>query len=240
MRATSGWRTTSSAPKWVKAMPRTPLSIRRASIRPLFWPRGEVDLRDVAGHHRLAAEADAGEEHLHLLGRGVLRLVEDDERVVERAAAHEGERRDLDGAALEHLADLVEAHQVVERVVQRPQVGIDLLRQVAGQEAEALAGLDRRAHQHDALHLVALERVDRARHREVGLAGAGRADAEGDVVGEDVLDVLHLVRRAAVQVGAAREQLRAAPSRRAASGVLRQLRQAELHVFERRSPVARS
>ena len=40
---------------------------------------GDVDLGDVAGDDRLGAEADPGEEHLHLLGRGVLRLVEDDE-----------------------------------------------------------------------------------------------------------------------------------------------------------------
>ena len=82
---------------------------------------------------------------------------------------------------------MLEAHQVVERVVERPQVGIDLLREVAGQEAEPLARFDRRAREHDALHRVALERVDRAGHREVGLAGARRADAEGDVVVEDVL-----------------------------------------------------
>ena len=50
------------------------------------------------------------------------------------------------------LRDLVEAHEVVERVVERPQVRIDFLRHVAGQEAEALAGFDRGAHQHDALH----------------------------------------------------------------------------------------
>jgi hypothetical protein len=50
---------------------------------------------------RLRVEPDAGEEHLHLLGRRVLRFVEDDERVVERAAAHEGQRRDLDRGALE-------------------------------------------------------------------------------------------------------------------------------------------
>ena len=47
---------------------------------------GEVDLGDVAGDDDLRAEAEPGEEHLHLLGRRVLRLVEDDERVVERAA----------------------------------------------------------------------------------------------------------------------------------------------------------
>ena len=39
IRATSGWRTTSAAVKSVKAMPRTPARIRRASIRPLFRPR---------------------------------------------------------------------------------------------------------------------------------------------------------------------------------------------------------
>jgi hypothetical protein len=54
--------------------------------------------------------------------------------------------------------------------------------QVAGQEAQALAGLDRRAGEHDALDPLALEGVDRAGDGEIGLAGAGRADAEGDVV----------------------------------------------------------
>src|SRR5439155_19055548 len=44
----------------------------------------EVDLRDVAGHDHLRAEPEPSQEHLHLLGRRVLRLVEDDERVVER------------------------------------------------------------------------------------------------------------------------------------------------------------
>src|SRR5712692_11103893 len=96
----------------------------------------EVDLRDVAVHHRLGAEADAREEHLHLLGGGVLRFVEDHEGMVERAPAHVGERRELDGAALEELAGFLEAHQVVERVVQRPQIRIDLLRAVTRQKAE--------------------------------------------------------------------------------------------------------
>ena len=55
---------------------------------------------------------------------------------------------------------------------------------------------------------VALERIDGARDREIGLAGAGGADAERDVVRLDVLQVRDLVRRAAVQVGAARAQAR--------------------------------
>src|SRR5262245_35119692 len=45
---------------------------------------GQVDLRDVAGDHRLGTVAEPGEEHLHLLGCGVLRLVEDHEGIVQR------------------------------------------------------------------------------------------------------------------------------------------------------------
>ena len=52
---------------------------------------------------------------------------------------------------------------------------------VAGQEAEPLAGLDRRPRQDDALDLVARARRPPG-HGEVGLARARRADAEGDVV----------------------------------------------------------
>ena len=52
--------------------------------------------------------------------------------------------------------DAVEAQHLVERVVHRPQIRIDFLRHVAGQEAEPLARLHRRAHQHDAPHAFAL------------------------------------------------------------------------------------
>src|SRR5262245_30891008 len=46
-------------------------------------PERQVDLRDVAGDHRLRAVTEARQEHLHLLAGGVLRLVEDDEGIVQ-------------------------------------------------------------------------------------------------------------------------------------------------------------
>jgi hypothetical protein len=61
----------------------------------------QIDLGHVAGDHRRGAEADARQEHLHLLDGGVLRLVQDHEGVVQRAPAHVGQRRDLDDVALE-------------------------------------------------------------------------------------------------------------------------------------------
>ena len=61
----------------------------------------QVDLGDVAGDDHPRAEPEPGEEHLHLLGARVLGLVEDHERVIQRAAAHECQRRDLDDPAVE-------------------------------------------------------------------------------------------------------------------------------------------
>ena len=79
--------------------------------------------------------------------------------------------------------------QVVERVVERAQVRVDLGHEVAGQEAEPLARLDGGAGEDDALDLARLEGVHGLGHGEVGLAGPGGADAEGDDVLRDGVDV---------------------------------------------------
>ena len=50
---------------------------------------GQIHLRDVTGDDDLRSETEAGQEHLHLLGGGVLRLVEDDERVIERVVCEQ-------------------------------------------------------------------------------------------------------------------------------------------------------
>ena len=120
--------------------------------------------------------------------------------MVQGAAAHVGERREFDCAALKELAGFVETQQVVERVVERSQVGIDLLSKISREEPKAFARFDRRPHQHDALHGIALQRVHRARHGEIGLTRARGTDRERDVVLEDILDVLPLPGRAAPQV----------------------------------------
>ena len=54
----------------------------------------QVDLCDVARDDHLRVHAQAGQEHLDLVRRRVLRLVEDNDGVVECPSAHEGERGD--------------------------------------------------------------------------------------------------------------------------------------------------
>ena len=106
--------------------------------------------------------------------------------------------------ALDEARDAVEADHLVERVVHRPQVGVHLLRQVAGQEAEPLARFHRGTHQHEPAHALALHRLHRAGDGEVGLAGARRPDAEREVVRADRLQVLLLVGAAAADQAAQR------------------------------------
>src|SRR3954451_20074700 len=155
----------------------------------------EVDLGDVTRHDHLRVEPEPREEHLHLLRARVLSLVEDDERVVERAPAHVSQRRDLDRPALEVLVHLLRLEHVVERVEERSQVRVDLGHQVAGQEAEPLAGLDGGAGEHDAVDLAARQGGHRHRHGEERLAGARGADADGDGLVPDRVDVALLVHR---------------------------------------------
>ena len=156
-------------------------STRVAVCRPeIPFGRSTWVMSPVIDH--LRAEAEAGEEHLHLLGRRVLRLVEHDERVVQRAAAHVRERRDLDRRRGHELRDELRIHHLVEGVVERPQVRVDLVRERAGQVPEPLPRLDGGPGQDDAVDLLALQRLHGLRHREVRLAGAGRADAERDRV----------------------------------------------------------
>ena len=180
MRWTSLCRTTSSPVKWTKSMSRTPPRISRTTTSPERWS-SEIDLGDVPGDHHLRVEPEARQEHLHLVGRGVLSLVENDERLIERAAPHECQRRHLDHAPLEVGVDALGVEHVVEGVEERAQIRIDLLHHRAGQKAEPLARFDRRPSEDDPVHGAARERGGCHRHREVGLAGAGRPDPERDV-----------------------------------------------------------
>ena len=153
MRWTSTWRTTSWFPNSTNSIP----SIVAEDLAHADQARGlvarKVDLGHVAGDDDLRAEPEPGQEHLHLLGRRVLGLVEDDERVVERAPAHERERRHLDRPLLEVRVEPVGVEHVVERVEERSQVRVDLREHVAREEAEPLPGLDGGPRQDDPAHL---------------------------------------------------------------------------------------
>lgn len=161
-----------------------------------FLVARQVNLRNVAGDHRLRVEADARQEHLHLFDGGVLALIENDKCVVQGAAAHIGQRRDLNHVAFDQLLHALEAQHFEQGVVQRAQVRIDLLAQIPRQEAQFFTGFNRRARQQNAANLLAFQGIYRSGDGQIGFPGTGRPNAEGDVVIENIGDVLRLIGRA--------------------------------------------
>src|ERR1700733_7059013 len=109
---------------------------RRTQTRPTG--SRQVDLRNIAGDNDFGAESQPSQKHLHLLGGGVLSFVEDNERVVECAATHIGQRRNLDHPGRHQLRDHFGIHHVVQGVVERPKVRIGLLPQRSWQKAKSL------------------------------------------------------------------------------------------------------
>jgi len=162
----------------------------------------QIDLRQVASDRHAAFFAQPRQEHLHLHWRGVLGFVENDEAVGQRASAHEGKRRDLDLAARHATHHLVGGHHIVEGVIERPQIGIDLFAQVARKKTQPLAGFHRRARQHDAVDLALGQQRDGNSNRQISLAGAGRTDAEGKFVFLERAHILGLHRRTRRDVAA--------------------------------------
>ena len=98
----------------------------------------QVHLGHIARHYHFAAHAHAGQEHLHLFGGGVLGFIQDDKGIVQRAAAHIGQRGHLNGLLFYQLLEGFRPQQVKQAVIQRAQIGVHLILQIAGQKAQLL------------------------------------------------------------------------------------------------------
>src|SRR5262249_56758296 len=103
--------------------------------------------------------------------------------------------RDLDRALLHQACHLLRFQHVVERVVERTEIGMYLLVQVAWQEAEALTGLDRGPGEDDTGRLSLHQRGHRHRHGQKRLSRAGWPDREDHVVAADSIHVALLSER---------------------------------------------
>ena len=139
-------------------------------------PGGRSIWRQVAGDRHAGALAEAGQEHLHLRRRRVLRLVEDHEGI-----ASVRPRMKASGAIsispFSMRSSPALGQHVVQRVVERAQIGIDLLAcrspgRKPSRSPASTAGRDRMMRSTRPL----LEHRHRRGDGEIGLAGPGRAE----------------------------------------------------------------
>ena len=84
---------------------------------------GKIDLSTIPGHDTFRVDTDSCQEHEHLLRRGILSFVENDERLVQCASPHVGERCNLDDIPLDGPLDLILIEHVMEGVVERAEIG---------------------------------------------------------------------------------------------------------------------
>ena len=160
-----------------------------------------VALGDVVGEDHLGVAPHAGEhreQHIALQGLG---LVDDDEGVVEGAAADMGQGQDLELAQLEDAVDALAGHHRAQRVEDGLRPGLHLLPGVPGQEAQGLAadGVQGPEDQDPLVLLAVDDGVEPGRQGQRRLAGAGapaqRDDADLRV--DQVVDADALLGRAA-------------------------------------------
>ena len=155
----------------------------------------QIHLGNIASDDHLRVETESREKHFHLLRRGILRFVENDERIVQRAASHKPEWRNFDVAPFNRARSPFHIHHIEQRIVQRAEIGIHFGIQIARQETELLARFNSRPRENDAAHFFLHQGTHRHRHRQVGLTRSGRADANHDVVRLDGFDIGFLRRR---------------------------------------------
>ncbi len=151
-------------------------------IQPRARAARQIDLAEIARDHHLRPFAKPCQTHLHLNAGGVLGLVQDDEGMSQGPSPHESQRRHLDIRAGEPFDHLIAGQHVVKRIIERAQIRIDLLADVARQEPQSFPRLHRRARQDDSVDLAGLEGRHRCGDGEIGLAGARRAQAEHQFV----------------------------------------------------------
>ena len=149
--------------------------------QPALTAYRQIDLRHIPSNHGFAAITKPRQKHLHLLAGGVLRLIQNDKRVVERASPHKCQRCNFYLPTIHQQLRALHIQQITQRIVQRPQVRVHLVLHGARQKTQLLTRLDGRTAQHDTLDLLIQQRFDRHRHRQVGLACSGGADAKDHV-----------------------------------------------------------
>ena len=121
-----------------------------------------------------------------------MRFIKDDEGVVKGPAAHVRKRRHLDQTFFHILRKGIRAHNLVQCIVEGPQIRVNLLLQIARKESELLSRLDGRARQDNAVDFVVFKSGHGHCHGKIRLAGTRRADAEHNHIVADVVHILLL------------------------------------------------
>ena len=142
--------------------------------QPGLLPTRQIHLSNIARDHHLRAETQSRQKHLHLGRGGVLRLVQDHKRIIERPPTHVRQRCHLDNPSLHQLRNHLWLHHVPQCIMQRPQIRVNLLIQRARKKAQLLPRLHRRTRQNNAADLLGVQRLHGFSHGQIRFTSTRR------------------------------------------------------------------
>ena len=156
----------------------------------MLW---KVYLCQVSGYYHFRVHTHTGEEHLYLLRSGVLCFVEYYNRVVQGASAHECQRRYLNDVVVHVLLKLCHWYHILQRVIERLKVWVNLVAHVTGQESELFTGFYSGATEDNFPYFAVLECLDGKCYGGICLSCSGRSYCKQHVVLLELLDEAALV-----------------------------------------------
>ena len=106
--------------------------------KPALFVDGKIDLSNITRHDDARALSEACQKHLHLLNSAVLCFIEDDICIVKRPASHISKRSNLYCAPFGKHAEVLGTEEIIECIIERTQVRIDLILKVARQKPKLL------------------------------------------------------------------------------------------------------
>ncbi len=80
----------------------------------------EVNLRHITRDNDGGPKANSRQEHLHLLRRCILTLIQNDKRIVQGAPAHVSKGSDFDESSFDQFFYSFKTKQLIKRIVKRP------------------------------------------------------------------------------------------------------------------------
>ena len=106
-------------------------------------------------------------------------LIQNDKRIVHSAAAHKCKWRNLNNSLFNKVTSVLHGGHIKERIVERPNVGIQLFLKRAWKKTKRLSCLYNRSYQHNSADLLRSQSCKRHGNCQVGFAGTCRTNAKG-------------------------------------------------------------
>ena len=111
-----------------------------------------------------------------------MRLIQDNECIVQGASAHISQRCNLNGSGTHVITQLIGRYHVIEGIIERPEIGVDFFFQVTRKKSQVFPSLHGRTGKNDFFYHFIFQRPDGQSNRRIGFTGTGRPDGKNNVI----------------------------------------------------------